>query len=229
MCIRDRRNHTDKTEVIVAQLAGRKEWLYCREKPTSAAATRFPLQPALDASKLDKCKTYDAAEMDSGALACERATTAPGDALFLPRRACSCSARGTSGSASARIQRSSTAAVPAVTVPDRASEPAASSSPAVAAGAHALWKLPPRALWDDLSLRLRETARVAAEEKIKADEAAAAITERGCDVNAKGNFGYTALHCAGAYNRRETARVLLERGADRTIKNKYGNLSLIHI
>ena len=40
---------------------------------------------------------------------------------------------------------------------------AASSSPAVAAGAHALWKLPPRALWDDLSLRLRETARVAAE------------------------------------------------------------------
>ena len=31
---------------------------------------------------------------------------------------------------------------------------AASSSPAVAAGAHALWKLPPRALWDDLSLRL---------------------------------------------------------------------------
>ena len=39
----------------------------------------------------------------------------------------------------------------------------ASSSPAVAAGAHALWKLPPRALWDDLSLRLRETARVAAE------------------------------------------------------------------
>ena len=37
------------------------------------------------------------------------------------------------------------------------------SSPAVAAGAHALWKLPPRALWDDLSLRLRETARVAAE------------------------------------------------------------------
>ena len=39
----------------------------------------------------------------------------------------------------------------------------ASSSPAVAAGAHALWKLPPRALWDDLSLRLREAARVAAE------------------------------------------------------------------
>ena len=40
---------------------------------------------------------------------------------------------------------------------------AALSSPAVAAGAHALWKLPPRALWDDLSLRLREAARVAAE------------------------------------------------------------------
>ena len=43
---------------------------------------------------------------------------------------------------------------------------AALSSPAVAAGAHALWKLPPRALWDDLSLRLREAARVAA----KADD-----------------------------------------------------------
>jgi hypothetical protein len=29
------------------------------------------------------------------------------------------------------------------------------SSPAVAAGAHALWKLPPRALWEDLARRLR--------------------------------------------------------------------------
>jgi hypothetical protein len=44
-----------------------------------------------------------------------------------------------------------------------AAREAALSSPAVAAGAHALWKLPPRALWDDLSIRLRETARVAAE------------------------------------------------------------------
>ena len=50
---------------------------------------------------------------------------------------------------------------------------AALSSPAVAAGAHALWKLPPRALWDDLSLRLRAVARVAAE----ADDAMLAAAE----------------------------------------------------
>ena len=40
---------------------------------------------------------------------------------------------------------------------------AALASPAVAAGAHAIWKLPPRALWEDLARRLRATARVATE------------------------------------------------------------------
>ena len=40
---------------------------------------------------------------------------------------------------------------------------AALASPAVAAGAHAIWKLPSRALWDDLSRRLLAAARVAAE------------------------------------------------------------------
>ena len=36
-------------------------------------------------------------------------------------------------------------------------------SPAVKAGAHAIWKLPPRALWEDLAHRLRAVARVASE------------------------------------------------------------------
>jgi hypothetical protein len=50
---------------------------------------------------------------------------------------------------------------------------AALSSPAVAAGAHVLWKLPPRALWDDLSRRLQAVARVATE----ADDAIIAAGE----------------------------------------------------
>ena len=49
-------------------------------------------------------------------------------------------------------------------------------------------------------------------------ELAAALIKRGCDVNAKDNDGITALHFAGCSNHRETARVLLEHGADRTIK-----------
>ena len=67
-------NHTDVTEIVVLQLLGRKEWLYCREKPPSAAAAAatalFPLE-----AKLDKCRTYSAAEVDSDALECERAVT----------------------------------------------------------------------------------------------------------------------------------------------------------
>ena len=50
-------------------------------------------------------------------------------------------------------------------------------------------------------------------------KAAAAVIERGCDVNAKDTSFETALHKAGAHNHRETARVLLERGADRTMWN----------
>ena len=77
-------NHTDVTEIVVLQLLGRKEWLYCRAKPRAAgfAATLFPLE----ANKLVKCETYDDAEMNSGALDCERVVTSPGDVLFLPRR-----------------------------------------------------------------------------------------------------------------------------------------------
>jgi hypothetical protein len=36
---------------------------------------------------------------------------------------------------------------------------AALESPAVKAGAHAIWKLPPRALWEDLAHRLRAVAK----------------------------------------------------------------------
>ena len=54
-------------------------------------------------------------------------------------------------------------------------------------------------------------------------EAAAAVIARGCEVNATIKQGFTALHLAGHNNRPETARVLLEHGADRTIKTKYGD------
>ena len=60
-------------------------------------------------------------------------------------------------------------------------------------------------------------------------EAAAALIERGCDVNATSEDGDTALHFAGRWNHRETARVLLERGADRTIKNKDGKTAATYI
>ena len=54
-------------------------------------------------------------------------------------------------------------------------------------------------------------------------EAAAAVINRGCEANATSNPANTALHLAGGYNRRETARVLLEHGADRTAKDWKGN------
>ena len=57
-------------------------------------------------------------------------------------------------------------------------------------------------------------------------EAAAAVIDRGCDVNATyedGNLGLqTALFIAGENNHRECARVLLERGADRSMVNLMG-------
>ena len=90
------RNHTDKTEVIVAQLAGRKEWLYCREREQSASpppsVPSMPWMPEATraaealAAKLPKCKTYEPEEMASENLECNRVTTEPGDAFHLPRR-----------------------------------------------------------------------------------------------------------------------------------------------
>ena len=53
-------------------------------------------------------------------------------------------------------------------------------------------------------------------------KATAALIDRGCNVNATNKDGDTALHYAGYRDRRETARVLLERGADRTIKGERG-------
>ena len=44
-------------------------------------------------------------------------------------------------------------------------------------------------------------------------EAAAALIKRGCDVNAKDNDGFTPLHQAGQFSRRELASVLIEHGA----------------
>ena len=52
-------------------------------------------------------------------------------------------------------------------------------------------------------------------------KAAAAVIERGCDVHAR-EKGQTALHWAGGRNRMETARVLLEHGADRSLKDLLG-------
>ena len=57
-------------------------------------------------------------------------------------------------------------------VSERARETAL-STPAVRAGAHAMWKLPPRALWEDLARRFRAVARVVAD----ADDAALACAE----------------------------------------------------
>ena len=50
-------------------------------------------------------------------------------------------------------------------------------------------------------------------------EAVAALIRRGCDIHAVDGVGDTPLHWAGRHNHRETARVLLEHGADRTLKN----------
>lgn len=49
--------------------------------------------------------------------------------------------------------------------------------------------------------------------------AAEAVIERGCFVNAMDQWGYTALHYAAGTNRRDMVRILLERGANRTIKD----------
>ena len=106
------RNHTDKTEVVVAQLAGRKEWLYCREReqpaPPPSLSSSLPWLPAATraanalAAKLPKCKTYEPDEMASDALECDRIITEPGDAFHLPRRTIH-SARAVAGEISVHL------------------------------------------------------------------------------------------------------------------------------
>ena len=56
-------------------------------------------------------------------------------------------------------------------------------------------------------------------------ELAAAVIDRGCDVNAQNIFGMTALIATCADNHADAARVLLERGADRTIKLSDGDFA----
>ena len=89
------RNHTDKTEVIVAQLAARKEWLYCREREQSASpppsVPSMPWMPEATraaealAAKLPEVQDGDPEEMASENLECNRVTTESGDAFHLPR------------------------------------------------------------------------------------------------------------------------------------------------
>ena len=50
----------------------------------------------------------------------------------------------------------------------------------------------------------------------------AKVLDLGGDVDARDNYDQTALHLAGIYVRPASARVLLERGADRTLKHKGG-------
>ena len=51
------------------------------------------------------------------------------------------------------------------------------------------------------------------------------LIDRGCDVNAQNIFGMTALIATCADNHADAARVLLERGADRTIKLTDGDFA----
>ena len=53
-------------------------------------------------------------------------------------------------------------------------------------------------------------------------EGANEVLGRGLDVDATTIWSTTALHSCAAWNRKKTAIVLLERGADRTIKSNQG-------
>ena len=56
-------------------------------------------------------------------------------------------------------------------------------------------------------------------------ELAEKLIDRGCEVNAQNIFGMTALIATCADNHADAARVLLERGADRTIKLSDGEFA----
>ena len=70
-------NHTDVTDVLVIQLVGSKEWIFC--PPRQDSVTVF------DTAKLGQCTTYDDVEM-ADLDRCERATLSPGSIMYLPRR-----------------------------------------------------------------------------------------------------------------------------------------------
>ena len=80
------KNHTDKTEVLVLQLLGRKEWLHCREREEPVLPWLPDASPSALAAKLPKRTTYESDEMALDSLDCSRIITAPGDAFHLPRR-----------------------------------------------------------------------------------------------------------------------------------------------
>ena len=98
------KNHTDVTEVLVLQVHGRKEWLYCREREREEVV--LPWLPAAVKSalstKTSKCATYAEDEMDLESLDCSRVITSPGDALHLPRRTIH-SARAVAGEISVHL------------------------------------------------------------------------------------------------------------------------------
>ena len=52
------------------------------------------------------------------------------------------------------------------------------------------------------------------------------LLDMGVDVNAKDEFGWTALMTAVFHKHKEIANVLIKNGADVNIKNKYGNTAL---
>ena len=85
-------------------------------------------------------------------------------------------------------------------VSERARETAL-STPAVRAGAHAMWKLPPRALWEDLARRFRAVARVVAD----ADDAALACAEALSGQTAHSYFVPFALVSVAAVARVRTS------------------------
>jgi hypothetical protein len=77
-------NHTDVTEILVLQLFGRKEWMYCTSQESRLPPWIIPKTTLK--SKLSQCATYSAVEMADETLDCARIVTGPGDMLFLPRR-----------------------------------------------------------------------------------------------------------------------------------------------
>ena len=92
------KNHTDVTEIVVLQILGHKEWLYCTADdddrddatlsdttmPTWLKLANAP-EKTLPGGELSSCSTYDKSEMTDASLTCERVVTSPGDTLFLPR------------------------------------------------------------------------------------------------------------------------------------------------